>query len=141
MKKMRSTAVLTLLAALSFTACQKEVVAPATTINDERVAGIYKVTALTIQPTTGAEKDLFATLDDCQKQSTHTLSAGHSYQLIDVCDPSNNQNGAWALHDNQKITINGVTGDLVSFDGNKLVISFDDFMGLPGKMTETLTRQ
>lgn len=141
MKKMKLTALLTLLAALAITACQKETVAPATTISDESIAGTYKVTALTIKPTTGTEEDLFATLDDCQKQSSQLLNAKHSYQLIDVCDPANNQTGTWALHGTQTITINGVTGNLVSFDGHRLVISFDDFMGLPGKMTETLTRQ
>ena len=139
--KIRSTAVSVLMLVLSLTACQKDAVVPEVAVNNETIAGVYKVTALSLQPTTGASHDVFSTLEDCQKLNTQTLNADNSYTLVDACDASNNETARWSLDTGNKITINGVTGDLVSFDGRNLVISFDNFIGMQGKIVETLTQQ
>lgn len=134
----KTTAVLVfLMSALSFTACNKEVELPETT--NESIAGIYKVTAMTMETPAGS-RNLFETLDDCQKQSRQILEANSSYRLISECDASENETGSWGVN-GKTITINGVPGELISFNGRDLVIAFDQFLGMRGRMTETLTRQ
>lgn len=144
MKTLKTLVALTLAATLLFTtACQKEV-APqnaSTTISTEKLVGSYKVTAMVMKATDGTEADVFTTITDCQKKDRQLLKAGNAYERINSCDPADNQTGTWNLVGTNKVIINGLAGDIVSFNGRNLVLSFPDFLGLPATMVETLTRQ
>lgn len=142
MKKMTTLATIALLVASTiFPSCQKETTTSTPPVSSSTLAGTYKVTAMQLQPTAGPSQDLFTNLPDCQKQTLQTLRTDFSYQLQSVCNPGDNATSVWALQGTNKITINGLTGDLVSFDGRNLVLGFDNFFGMPGRLTETLTKQ
>jgi hypothetical protein len=141
MKKMKSFALVCVIAALASTACQKDTAAPQPNISREKLAGTYKVTAMKLKGATGIEADLFTTLPDCQKAGRQTLSPNSSYLLEDACNPADNQTGSWSYVSAQQIVINGMAGGIVSFDGTNLVLSFDNFLGMSGTLTETLTKQ
>ena len=110
-------------------------------ITSEKLAGTYKVTAVTFLSASGIQQDLFSTLDDCDKASKQVFNPDHTYQFIDACTPPRDLISAWALIGSEKIVINSIEADIVSFDGHKLIISITDSAGLGGKLTEILTRQ
>ena len=111
-------------------------------ITKEQLAGTYKVTALKYTSPTGQEQDIFSSLPDCDKESRQILNSNSTYEFIDACTPPENHSGTWSLPSSNKIVINGLEADLVSFDGRNLMISVNDPGGsMSGKVTETLTRQ
>jgi hypothetical protein len=141
MKKMKSFALVCIVATLASSACRKDTAPPQSNISKEKLAGTYKVTAMKLKGTNGTEADLFTTLPDCQKAGRQTLSPNSSYLLEDACNPADNQTGSWAYVNNRQIVINGLAGGIVSFDGTNLVLSFENLLGMPGTLTETLTKQ
>jgi hypothetical protein len=111
-------------------------------LTKEQLAGTYKVTALKYISPSGQEQDIFSSLPDCDKESRQILNSNSTFEFIDACTPPENRTGTWSLPSSDKIVIDGLEADLVSFDGHNLMISVMDLGGsMSGKVTETLTRQ
>jgi hypothetical protein len=141
MNKVKPFALLCIAAALSITACQKDTAPRQDTVTKEKLTGTYKVTSLKLKVTSGAEENLFSILPDCEKASTQALNIDFSWNRHNACDPADNETSTWAYIDNKQIVINGLLCNIAAFDGKNLVLTFKDFMGMQGTLTETLTKQ
>lgn len=141
MKKMKSLLLACVAIALTVTACQKDTAPQQSNVTKEKLVGTYKITSMKLKGTDGTEADLLATMPDCERNSTQALNANFSWSHNNACDPADSQTGTWAYVDTKSVVINGLLCNIASFDGTHLVLSFKDFMGMPGTLTEILTKQ
>lgn len=145
MKTNRTTISTLLLLAISgaFLQCRKSH-APSP-VTKQSLVGTYRIGAMTTKDNTGAVIDLHASLDDCQKDDLFQFNLDGSYIQKDAgisCSPSTDDTGTWSLPASNKILIDGITADITSFDGKKLVMTIPgDALGIPNPLIETLDKQ
>ena len=119
---------------------------PTCTTNTASIAGPYKITAVTYKATAASpELDYMNLLfpDACDRDNVYTFKTDGTYQIADagqVCSPSGNDNGTWALT-GTNLTIDGDPVNLESFDCKTLVIVNTDTDITGDKLKLTLTRQ
>lgn len=123
---------------IAFSGCKKDKNDCAT--DTEHVSGTYKLTAMKVKPSGGAEIDVLPFLDACEKDDLFILNANGTFNYDDagtVCSPSGDYNSTWSLSGNT-ITLDGEAATVSSFDCHTLVITQND----AGDVTTiTMTKQ
>jgi len=130
----------------TFFACKKKTVDTPPAQTKENIAGLYKLTGLTLTTATASETSIIDSyLTACQKDDLQQLKLDFGYNYIDagtICSPAGDKTGTWALPATGKISINGQLGDIVSFTGTVLVVSrVETVLGTPTTFKSTLTKQ
>ncbi|MEO7312664.1 MAG: hypothetical protein ABIX01_19920 [Chitinophagaceae bacterium] len=132
---------------LVFFSCKKKTEAPQPPAQTkENIAGLYKLTALTLSTSGSAETSVIDSyLTTCQKDDLQQLKTDFTFNYIDagiLCSPAGDKTGTWSLPAAGKITINGQAFDIVSFTGTVLVASTVQLvLGTPSTIKSTLTKQ
>jgi hypothetical protein len=107
-------------------------------------AGKYKITKLLFQTTGHPDQDLLATLPDCAQDDLLVFADDSSFKTEDAgvsCGDNDNEPSEWFVKEN-KMTIDGVESNIVSFDNHTLVLATPmTFLDIKGTVMETLERQ
>jgi len=118
--------------------CQK------TTEEPQDFSGKYKITQLVFQSKGNPDQDLLSTFPDCAQDNLLVFGANSSFTTEDAgvsCGEEATEPTAWSAKGN-KMTIDGVQSNIVSFDSHTLVLSTPmEFMDIPGTVLETLEKQ
>jgi hypothetical protein len=107
--------------------------------------GKYKITKLLFQSKGNPDQDLLSTLPDCTQDDLLVFAADSLFTTEDVgvaCGgQSDNEPTVWFTKGN-KMNVDGVASDIVSFDKHTLVLATPmEFFGVQGTVMETLERQ
>ena len=122
--------------AVILSACHKDK-SDTTSVTVNNLAGTYKLKSMTLKGNDGSTVDLYASLQDCEKNATIILNKDMSYEEKDDCTPPMDQTGTWSLPSSTTINVDGENADIVSFDGHNLTLSFTD---TNGKVIETMSK-
>jgi hypothetical protein len=114
------------------------------TVSVGNLSQTYKLAAFTYKAhATASEQDYLAMIDACERDDNIRLNSNGTYDNIDVgvtCTPSTNDQGTWSLNGNI-ITSDGlVSGNIESFDCNRLVMVITDFYVSGDRMTITFQK-
>ena len=110
------------------------------------ISGNYRITAVTYKQTSSSpEVDYYSTFfpDACDRDDVITLNANGTYTVTDAgvqCVPPNTDSGTWSTN-GTTITIDGETGNIVSFNCDALVFGQGDIFIAGDQLKPTLTRQ
>jgi hypothetical protein len=113
--------------------------------SQEDFIGKYTITKLLFQSTGNPDQDLLSTLPDCTQDDLLVFAAESIFKTEDaglLCGgQSDNEPTAWYTKGN-KMYIDGVASDIVSFDKHTLVLATPmEFFGVQGTVMETLEKQ
>jgi hypothetical protein len=113
--------------------------------SQQDLAGKYKVTALIFQTKGNPDQNLLASLPECSQDDLLVFAADSIFKTEDAgvsCGQTEAEPPAtWFIKGN-KIHIDGVESEIVSFDKHTLVINTPmTFFGVKGTVWETLERQ
>ena len=111
----------------------------------EDFIGKYTITKLLFQSGSNPDQDLLSTLPDCTQDDLLVFSADSIFKTEDAgvaCGgQSDNEPTVWSTKGN-KMYIDGVASDIVSFDKHTLVLATTmEFFGVQGTVMETLEKQ
>jgi hypothetical protein len=138
----------TILLATAFTtllfSCQKSSDDKPQPVQEDFI-GKYTITKLLFQSTGNPDQDLLSTLPACTQDDLLVFATNSLFKTEDagvVCGgQSDNEPTAWYTKGN-KMYIDGVASDIVSFDKHTLVLATTmEFFGVQGTVMETLERQ
>lgn len=108
------------------------------------IIGKYKITKLLFQTTGNPDQDLLATLPDCAQDDLLVFEANSLFKAEDAgisCGQPAEAPTVWSIKGN-KMNIDGVESEIVSFDKHKLVLATPMMLfGIQGTVMETLERQ
>jgi hypothetical protein len=107
--------------------------------------GKYKITKLLFHSGGNPDQDLLSTLPDCTQDDLLVFEANSLFKTEDAgltCGgQSDDEPTAWFIKGN-KMYIDGVASDIVSFDKHTLVLATPmEFFGVQGTVMETLEKQ
>ena len=128
---------------LGFVGCSKDDDKPKNEITVANIAGTYKLTALEWKLPNGETEDVYAQLEDCNRDDLVQLKTDMTILFNDagvVCDPPGDVSGSWELHGNH-IVLGPVEGTITKFDGKTLVMVGEPYDEPGVEATTTLTRQ
>jgi hypothetical protein len=111
----------------------------------EDILGKYKITKLHFQSGGNPDQDLLSTLPDCTQDDLLVFEANSLFKTEDAgvaCSgQSDNEPTVWFVKGN-KMNIDGVASDIVSFNKHTLVLATPmEFFGIQGTVMETLEKQ
>ena len=110
----------------------------------EDFVGKYKITKLLFKSNGNADYDLLSTLPVCEQDDLVEFAAESLFKIEDAgvsCGQGVKDNTVWFTKGN-KMYIDGVESEIVSFDKHTLVLSTPmTFFGTQGTAMETLERQ
>lgn len=122
--------------------CQKSTEKPSPAQED--FLGKYKITKLLFRSTGNPDQDLLSTLPDCAQDDLLVFAAGSIFKKEDAgvsCGQSEDESAVWFTK-GDKMNIDGVESQIVSFDKHTLVLATQmEFFGIQGTVMETLERQ
>jgi hypothetical protein len=106
--------------------------------------GKYKITKLVFQSTGNPDQDLLASLPDCAQDDWLVFAADSVFKTEDAgvsCGDNENEPSIWFVKEN-KMIIDGVQSNIVSFDNHTLVLATPmTLLDIKGTVLETLERQ
>ena len=106
--------------------------------------GKYKITKLLFQSTGNPDQDLLASLPDCTQDDLLVFAADSVFKTEDAgvsCGGNDNDPTVWFVNGN-KMTIDGVQSNIVSFNNHSLVLATPmTLINVKGTIMETLERQ
>ncbi|HEX6429849.1 MAG TPA: hypothetical protein VF008_19280 [Niastella sp.] len=106
--------------------------------------GKYTITKLLFQTKGHPDEDLLSTLPGCTQDDLLVFAADSLFKTEDAgvsCGQSENEPTVWFTKGN-KMYIDGVVSDIVSFDKHTLVLTTPmEFFGAQGIVKETLEKQ
>lgn len=133
---------------LPFMSCKKS--APVTTgceVNVTNIAGVYTISSIKYKSSSSAtETDLFALMQDCQKDDTYELKADGTIVISEAANncglpPLPGTPTNWVLTDNNTRLEMGDYLTIVSFDCSKLVVEQKNVMADGDSKTITYEKQ
>ncbi len=111
-------------------------------ITVEGLAGTYRYTSIMYKDSpNGTTIDMFATMEECEKEQTFVLKGDGTYTYSDACAASESSSGNWQVKDNTLAIDDMQGGTISSYDCKKLVYYVNNALQEGDRMTLTLEKQ